>query len=872
MPLPGFPRCWRFSPVMLCATLLCGLAQANETLRVGIYHNPPKLMLDENQAPSGILGELLQAMAGEENWDIEVVSCHWHDCLAGLHQGEIDLLPDVAWSTDRATRLDFHREPALRSWSQVYQAAGQRLESVVDLDRHRVAVLDGSIQERYLQQLATGFDIDIDLQGFETQQAAFDAVRRGLADAVIVNRHFGDWQLPEQDVSATPIMFQPVRLHYAALPGAQVELLERIDARLAAWKADPDSPYFAILERWGVRREEGMQVPRAFWWGLSFLGGVLALALGGNLLLRRRVAERTRELASSEQRLASILDSVEACIFIKTPELRYAYVNQRVCDLLGRPAEAILGCRDEAFYDAETAARLRADDLSVFDEGRKIRQEEHNVLATSGEQRVFLSTKLPLRDTAGRITSLCGIATDLTDYREILEQNHRMAFHDALTDLPNRRLLMERLGQAIRGVHRTERFAALLLIDLDQFKLVNDLHSHLTGDRLLQRMATRLAAYTDDVNTLAHLGGDEFALLIEDLAPPLESAAQRAERVAMDLLETIRHARDHEDDPTVTASIGLTILTGNDVDAGRCMQQADIALGQAKGANGNALRFFNPEMHARVKARARLESDLQRALERQELLLYYQLKVDRQQRPIGLEALLRWQHPERGLVSPADFIPLAEQSGLILPIGHWVLETACHKLVEWADIPGRDTLTIAVNVSTEQFRQRDFTARVKEVLERTGADPRRLVLEVTESLLMNNPEQVKATLAELRRSGIRLALDDFGTGYSSLNYLKQLPLDELKIDRSFTSGVMHSPADAAIVETTLTLAENLGLAVIAEGVETDAQFEWVRARGCTGFQGFLFGRPVPEEMLDLPCSSTAQPPCRNNDMAGDTDR
>ncbi|PRY68260.1 GGDEF and EAL domain-containing protein [Halomonas ventosae] len=348
-----------------------------------------------------------------------------------------------------------------------------------------------------------------------------------------------------------------------------------------------------------------MQVPRAFWWGLSFLGGVLALALGGNLLLRRRVAERTRELASSEQRLASILDSVEACIFIKTPELRYAYVNQRICDLLGRPAEAILGRSDETFFDAETATRLRADDLRVFDEGRKIRQEEHNVLATSGERRVFLSTKLPLRDTTGRITSLCGISTDLTDYREILEQNPRMAFRDTLTDLPNRRLLMERLGQAIRGVHRTERFAALLLIDLDQFKLVNDLPSHLTGDRLLQRMATRLAAYTDDVNTLAHLGGDEFALLIEDLAPPLESAAQRAERVAM------------------------------------------------------------------------------------ELLLYYQRKVDRQQRPIGLEALLRWQPPERGLVSPTDFIPLAEQSGLILPIGHWVLETACHKLVEWADIPGR---------------------------------------------------------------------------------------------------------------------------------------------------------------------------------------
>ena len=851
MPLSGFPPCGRFNFLLLCAWLITGLAQADQPLRVGIYHNPPKLMLDEDLAPDGILGEMLQAIAAQEDWDLEVVECQWRDCLEGLYQGELDLLPDVAWSEDRATRLSFHREPALRSWSRVYQADGKGLEATVDLDGQRVAVLDGSIQERYLQQLANGFDIAIDLQGFGTQNAAFDAVSRGLADAVIVNRHYGDWRLPEPGISATPIMFQPVRLFFAALPGQQVEVLERIDARLDAWKSDPDSAYFAILERWGLRQQEGIRVPHAFWWGLAGLGSVLVLALGGNLLLHRRVTERTRDLASSEQRLASILDSVEAFIFIKTPELRYAYVNQRICDLLGHPAEAIIGQGDEALFDTETAARLRADDRRVFDEGQTIRQEEHNILAKSGEQRVFLSTKLPLRDTAGRITALCGISTDLTDYRQILEQNRRMAFHDPLTDLPNRRLLLERLALVIRGVQRGEHCAALLLIDLDQFKLVNDLHSHLTGDRLLQRIATRLAGHIDDTDTLAHLGGDEFALLVEDLTPPLESAAQRAGKLASEMLEIIRRARDHEDDPAVTASIGLTLLTGHDIDPGSCMQQADIALGQAKAANGDTLRFFDPQVHARVKARARLESDLQRALSRQELRLFYQLQVDRQERPIGVEALVRWQHPERGLMSPGDFIPLAEQSGLILPIGQWVLETACQQLVEWADIPARQTLTIAVNVSAKQFRQRDFTARLREVLDTTGANPQRLVLEVTESLLMDDPEQVKHTLAELRRIGIRLALDDFGTGYSSLNYLKRLPLDELKIDRSFTSGVVDSPADAAIVETTLTLAANLGLNVVAEGVETDAQFEWVKARGCKGFQGYRFGRPSPVEELAL---------------------
>jgi len=304
------------------------------------------------------------------------------------------------------------------------------------------------------------------------------------------------------------------------------------------------------------------------------------------------------------------------------------------------------------------------------------------------------------------------------------------------------------------------------------------------------------------------------------------------------------------DIPSSTASIGLTLFQAGQADAGGVLQQVDMALAQAKTAGGNSLRFFSAEVHRAVMERVQMERELRQALERNELVLHYQPQVARDGRCIGVEALLRWQHPERGLVPPAAFIPLAEQTRLILPIGQWVLQCACRVLANWKGTARAD-LRVAVNVSAVQFQEPDFVDRVKALLEETGAPGGRLTLEVTESLLMEDPERVRLTLGELRALGIRLALDDYGTGYSSLNYLKRLPLDELKVDRSFVMGVPADASDAAIVETTLTLAASLGLDVVAEGVEQPAQLNWLASRGCRTFQGYHFGRPSPLEALDL---------------------
>ncbi|MBZ0331664.1 bifunctional diguanylate cyclase/phosphodiesterase [Halomonas sp. ANAO-440] len=457
-------------------------------------------------------------------------------------------------------------------------------------------------------------------------------------------------------------------------------------------------------------------------------------------------------------------------------------------------------------------------------------------------------------DSDGRDYLPCGVATDITECHAIQESNYRLTFYDPLTGLPNRRLMLDRLEMVVKGSRRTDRYAALMFIDLDNFKLVNDTQGLSQGDHLLRHVADHLSRAVRESDTLARLGGDEFVLLIHDLDPDQEQAAHAAELVAEKLLARIQEAQQDQEQALtlpITGSIGVTLFADGETSVESAMQQADMALQQAKGAGGNTLRFFNSAMQATVMARVQLEADLHLALARDEFRLHYQVQVDSLSRVTGVEALIRWEHPQRGMVSPGMFIPLAEKNRMILPIGYWVLETACRQLVVWAQEPERESLSIAVNVSSVQFHQPDFVVRVQQILKETAANPCRLTLEVTESLLMDDHQRVREIMLRLNQIGIRFALDDFGTGYSSLNYLKRLPLDELKIDQAFVDGVLDDPVDAAIVQATITLAASLGLDVTAEGVETEAQHQWLLANGCKAFQGYLFGRPQPVAELQV---------------------
>ena len=458
----------------------------------------------------------------------------------------------------------------------------------------------------------------------------------------------------------------------------------------------------------------------------------------------------------------------------------------------------------------------------------------------------------------GIVTHYVGSHIDITERKAAEEKIHYLGFYDDLTQLPNRRLLMDRLHQALASSARIGRSGALLFIDLDNFKTLNDNLGHHVGDLYLQQTAQRLISCVREDDTVARLGGDEFVVVLENLGEQAMEAAAQTETISEKILMSLRQPYQLDvKEYQGTASIGATVFNDHNVAIDELMKQADIAMYQAKQAGRNTVRFFDENMQASITGRFSLEGELRKALENQEFQLYYQIQVDNlHRRPLGAEVLIRWNTPLRGLVLPMQFIPLAEETGLILPIGQWVLETACAQLKVWQqDAPTRD-LVLAVNVSARQFRQADFVGRVQAAVQHHAIDPKQLKLELTEGMLLENIEETIATMNALNELDIQFSLDDFGTGYSSLQYLKQLPLDQIKIDRSFVRDITSDPNDAAIVQTIIAMAETLGLNVVAEGVETEAQREFLQLRGCSHFQGYLFGRPMPIEQFEASLKQT----------------
>jgi diguanylate cyclase (GGDEF)-like protein/PAS domain S-box-containing protein len=446
----------------------------------------------------------------------------------------------------------------------------------------------------------------------------------------------------------------------------------------------------------------------------------------------------------------------------------------------------------------------------------------------------------------GKITNYICASFDITERKQAEEKIHNLAFYDPLCQLPNRRLLFDRLHQAVTTSARNKTCAALLFIDLDNFKILNDTRGHDIGDLLLVEVGHRLRAGIRESDTLARLGGDEFVVLLEGLSQDRSDAAVQAREVGEKMLLDINQPYmlkgiEHYS----TASIGISLFANYRQNLDDLLKQSDTAMYAAKKAGRNTLRFFDPAMQAALEIHSQLEAGMRKALPRQDFKLHYQVQVDSEHRPIGAEALVRWDDPEQGMISPAKFIPVAEDTGLILPIGQWVLQTACEQLKEWESNPLAGELSLAVNVSARQFRQPGFVKQVSEMIKLTSIKPSRLKLELTESTVLENVVDTINKMHALKSIGVRFSMDDFGTGYSSLAYLTQLPLDQLKIDQSFVRNIGIKSTDSMIVQTIIGMANNLGIEVIAEGVETDAQRDFLWEVGCRFYQGYLFGRPVP---------------------------
>lgn len=567
----------------------------------------------------------------------------------------------------------------------------------------------------------------------------------------------------------------------------------------------------------------------------------IAANLNDMLAAKRQVEQ---QVVQSEARFrGAFLASPDAISITRQDDGRFLEINDGFIPQFGWTREEIIG---------RTAIELNlwrwphereklTESIKSFGECRNLEAE---FLTKDG--RVWTGVVSAHQMMLDGVPCILSINRDITESKRSQEVIDNLSFYDGLTGLPNRRLFVDRLQQVIALSNRNKTYSALIYVDIDHFKIINDAMGHHQGDLLLKEVAQRLQNCLRPGDTVAHLGADEFVIMMAEI----DTDPTLATRKALDQYEKIRKELDQpfhlsNSDHRRTASVGIDIFGSIEEDSHEPLRRAELAMYHAKMDGRDIARVFEPGMLSAISAKASLEDDLHTALARRELTLCYQAQVCDGQRIEGVEALIRWDSPQRGRVSPGEFIPVAEESGLIVPIGKWILETACAQIASWGENERLNSLTIAVNISARQFNQANFVAEVRAILAQTGANPKRLKLELTESLLVSNVGNIVSKMNELRAMGVNFSLDDFGTGYSSLSYLKQLPFDQLKIDQSFVRDILFDPNDAAIAKTIVGLAASMNLNVIAEGVETESQRKVLSSFGCKCYQGYLYGAPMP---------------------------
>ncbi|MGO3889640.1 MAG: EAL domain-containing protein [Paenalcaligenes sp.] len=583
-----------------------------------------------------------------------------------------------------------------------------------------------------------------------------------------------------------------------------------------------------------------------FWfWGASLTLAVLLVVSTLLLLLQHRTLRWAKTESNSNLQLKSILDNIDALITIKDANLQYLHVNKKACDFFNINAENALGKRfDDIYASTQEQAKNRKSDLQVLLHGDHLSMEEQFINAHDKRISTFLSLKFPLRDKHERITAVCSISTDITAYKAIRDINHQLIFYDLLTELPNRRLLLNRLENLLLSARRDQQNSAILFIDLDNFKHINDARGHHIGDELLKKVARRLLRMMRQDDSVARIGSDEFVVVLTQLSPDTNTCYATAEEVSA----RIRRALEapyfiNGQAYLLSASIGVAFLTAQSVDTEEALREANVAMHRAKDNGRNQVTFYQPTMTQEAEDRVSIGRDLSYAIGSDQLKAYVQPQFNMQGQTVGVELLLRWNHPERGWITPERFIPLAEESQLISKLGDWLLEQACALLLAYPS----HHFTVSVNISPSQFRDPSLLQRIEHILDTYHAPANRLIFEITEGMLMQDPYQTTALMNRLVQRGIRFAIDDFGTGYSNLAALKRLPLYELKIDRSLIHDVDTDPDSAAIVRAVLALGQQLRLHIVAEGVETQAQADFLNQHHCSALQGHLYAEAMPQE-------------------------
>lgn len=818
-------------------------------VRVGIYENPPKLLLDSQARPGGIMGELLLEIAKREGWTLEAVQCDWQQCLNALQNDLIDLVPGLAYSPERSALYSFHNRAVLEDWSQIFTGKTTHIGALNDLNGKRIAVMSGTLQLTQLYNILQKLELGSKLVITDSQYNALKLVQNKQADAAVVGHLFGVRHAGEYNLKSAPIRLEPTNTYFVTAKDRHPELLAAIDTHIKKWRDNNDAFYTETLNQWGLRLIEKPTKP----WiipALLTLGVLLTIAVLTVTLMRIGLRRQRKKLVRTEHHLHTVLDAIDAYVYIKDDQFRYLYANRKLCEDLNYTIDSIVGKTDQDLYaNKQTINEFRHNDEQVLYSGERLAVEEV-VRDRKGDIRAtFFSIKMPVKDPETRHTNLYCISTNISALKATQSENYRLAFYDPLTELPNRRLLLQRLERHLQTIEPYKRPGALYFLDLDRFKHINDARGHAIGDALLRKVARRLSLIIDPQDIVARLGGDEFVIL-KILHP---GTVRDCYKEALEFAELVRTRLEEPysiegHSYLSSSSIGLALITDSTLTSEDLMRQADTAMYRSKENGRNQITLYEPGMQEALEEHLSLQHDLRFAIGSDQLRLFVQSQYDKQNRICGAEVLLRWLHPKRGMLTPNLFIPLAESTDLITPLGDWIMASVCDLLLQTQ----QSSFPISINVSPIQFRRPDFARRTRQILESSGAPAHRLIFEITEGVLMEDFASANSMMRELKDLGIRFSMDDFGTGYSNLAAIRRLPLYELKMDRSLILGVPLEQEANAIVRTVLAMARQLGLHVVAEGVENEQQKEFLLRRGCHALQGYLFCAPqLVEQWLEV---------------------
>lgn len=820
---------------------------SQKTIKVGYFDTPPLSFMNTDGNPDGFIIDLLNEIAQQENFEILWVHDDFPKLMLKMKNQQLDVMVSTAYSDDRALFLDYSKLNFSNVWGQVFLPTNSNIESLFDLDGMTIALMENDFNGQNFINQCEQFEVKCNLVYGKSYQQVFSMLAQNKVDAAVSNNLVGMEFKDPYNLLASSIVFNPFKVYISSPKGSDLSFINHYDRYMNEWKKDESSFYFKTRLKWTVATPE-VSIP--FWLIYTVLGLILfgVVSVIAAILFKRQVKRRVTELTQREIQLNQIINILPHMIFVNDYKGNIILVNDYACRFLGINN---FDTENKNIYSILKSSP-RFENLIAYTTSSNPFNTEIEVNDTDGKQMTLMMSKVPYSGRNHTEPAMVTVGFDISQAKQYEKDIKYIAHHDSLTGLPNRVLLSDRLKSSLARAKQFNHVGAIIYIDLDNFKNINDSQGHKVGDKLIKKVATTIKKCTHPGDTIARQGGDEFVIELPELDSDYELAEKQAYELSELIINQLKKPILIEDKLyNITASVGLVIYPRDGERQSILLQRADTAMNEAKLLGKNRIHVFEKSLETKVIKNHQLENDLRLALKNNEITMVYQPIVNSTSlKMVGSEILLRWEHPTEGIIMPTDFIPIAESAQLILEIGYWTIDQACQQIVKWQETTDANFF-ISVNLSVIQIRDELFLDTITDLIYKYKIPRNFLEFEVTESILLSESTRSIEIINQLKLMGIKLSIDDFGTGYSSFDYIRKLPLDKIKIDKSFIKDIPDDSNSVTIVKTILNMANEMNLEVVAEGVETAAQIEFLQLHNCQFFQGFYFSKPKSVEQIQL---------------------